>query len=76
MGDDARTKKVTRTGQARRAVDRPAAEQRATESALDDVKAETPFPLSQVITDIERALEHKGFDDRIAEKLAGDPAWG
>ncbi|MGW2857971.1 hypothetical protein ACWDAZ_41440, partial [Streptomyces sp. NPDC001215] len=35
-----------------------------------------PYPLSQVVTDIERALERKSFHDRIAEKLAEDPAWG
>src|SRR5215470_14717344 len=27
------------------------------------------------LTDIEKALERKSFHDRIAEKLASDPAW-
>ncbi|AOR29909.1 MarR family transcriptional regulator [Streptomyces fodineus] len=76
VGDDARTRKVTLTDKARRVVGRLAAEWRATEAALADLEAEIPYPLSQVVTDIERALERKSFHDRIAEKLAEDPAWG
>ncbi|MET8948528.1 winged helix DNA-binding protein [Streptomyces sp. NPDC004542] len=75
VGDDARTKKVTLTDKAHRIVDRLAAEWRATEAAVADLEAEIPYPLSQVVTDIERALEGKSFHDRIAEKLAEDPAW-
>jgi DNA-binding MarR family transcriptional regulator len=76
VGDDARTRKVTLTDKARRVVGRLAAEWRATEAALADLEAEIPYPLSQVVTDIERALERKSFHDRIAEKLAEDSAWG
>lgn len=76
VGDDARTRKVTLTDKARRIVDRLTAEWRATEAAVADLEAEIPYPLSQVVTDIERALERKSFHDRIAEKLAEDPAWG
>ncbi|MER6083831.1 winged helix DNA-binding protein [Streptomyces sp. NPDC001833] len=76
VGDDARTRKVTLTDKARRIVDRLAAEWRATEAAVADLEAEIPYPLSQVVTDIDRALERKSFHDRIAEKLAEDPAWG
>ncbi|MFF4397310.1 MarR family winged helix-turn-helix transcriptional regulator [Streptomyces sp. NPDC001480] len=75
VGDDARTRKVTLTDKARHVIGRLAAEWRATESALADLEAEIPYPLSQVVTDIERALERKTFHDRIAEKLAEDPAW-
>ncbi|WP_189932339.1 MarR family winged helix-turn-helix transcriptional regulator [Streptomyces sulfonofaciens] len=74
-GDDARSKKVTLTDRARGVVDRLAAEWRATEAALEDLEAELPYPLSRVVTDIERALEHRSFHERIAEKLAQDPAW-
>ncbi|MEU8473180.1 MarR family transcriptional regulator [Streptomyces sp. NPDC029006] len=74
VGDDARTRKVTLTDEARRIVGRLAAEWRATEAALADLEAEIPYPLSQVVTDIERALERKSLHDRIAEKLAEDPA--
>ncbi|MFF4360334.1 MarR family winged helix-turn-helix transcriptional regulator [Streptomyces sp. NPDC001604] len=76
VGDDARTRQVTLTDKARRVVDRLAAEWRATEAAVADLEAEIPYPLSQVVTDIERALQSKSFHDRIAEKLAEDPAWG
>jgi len=37
--------------------------------------AEIPYPLSRAVTDIEEALRRKSFHDRIAEKLADDPAW-
>ncbi|MGW4958377.1 MarR family winged helix-turn-helix transcriptional regulator [Nonomuraea sp. NPDC004186] len=75
-GDDARSKKVTLTDRARGVIGRLAAEWRATEAALADLEAELPYPLSQVVTDIEQALERRSFHDRIAEKLAQDPEWG
>jgi len=74
-GDDARSKKVTLTDNARGIVGRLAAEWRATEAAVADIEAEIPYPLTRVVTDIEQALERKSFHDRIAEKLAEDPAW-
>lgn len=74
-GADARSKKVTLTAKARRIAGRLAAEWRATEAALADLEAEIPYPLSQVVTDIDEALQRKSFHDRIAEKLADDPAW-
>src|SRR6516225_7057067 len=60
---------------AARVVDRLAAEWRATEATLAEIEAEIPYPLSQAVTDIEAALRRKSFHDRIAEKLADDPAW-
>ncbi|MFE4973944.1 MarR family winged helix-turn-helix transcriptional regulator [Kitasatospora sp. NPDC056651] len=75
VGEDARTRKVALTDQARGVVDRLAAEWRATEAAIADLEAEIPYPLSRVVTDLERALERRSFRDRIAEKLAQDPAW-
>ncbi|MCF3961215.1 MarR family winged helix-turn-helix transcriptional regulator [Streptomyces fuscigenes] len=74
-GDDARSKKVELTDSARAVVGRLAAEWRATEAALAELEAEIPYPLSRVVGDIERALERRSFHDRIAEKLAEDPAW-
>ncbi|TXC99581.1 MarR family transcriptional regulator [Streptomyces sp. ISID311] len=74
-GDDARSKKVTLTDDARRVAGRLAAEWRATEDALAELEAEIPYPLSRVVTDIEQALARKSFHDRIAERLAADPAW-
>lgn len=74
-GPDARSKRITLTPKARRVVDRLAAEWRATEASLAELEAEIPYPLSRVVTDIQEALRRKGFHDRIAEKLAADPAW-
>ncbi|MFD7908540.1 MarR family winged helix-turn-helix transcriptional regulator [Kitasatospora sp. NPDC059722] len=74
-GDDARSKKVTLTDEARAITGRLAAEWRATEAALAEIEAEIPYPLSRVVADVERALERRSFHDRIAEKLAEDPAW-
>ena len=74
-GSDARSKKVTLTAKARRITGRLAAEWRATEAAIAELEAEIPYPLSRVVTDIEEALRCKSFHDRIAGKLAEDPAW-
>ena len=74
-GADARSKKVSLTTQATRVIGRLAAEWRATESALAEIEAEIPYPLSRVVTDIEEALRRKSFHDRIAENLAQDPGW-
>ena len=74
-GADARSKKVTLTARARRIAGRLAAEWRATEAAVAEIEAEIPYPLSRVVTDIEEVLRRKNFHDRIAEKLAADPAW-
>ncbi|MEO3873472.1 MarR family transcriptional regulator [Nonomuraea sp. B12E4] len=74
-GDDARSKKVTLTDKARGIVGRLAAEWRATEAAVAEIEAEIPYPLTRVVTDIEQALARRSFHDRIAEKLAEDPAW-
>jgi DNA-binding MarR family transcriptional regulator len=74
-GADARSKKVTLTAKATRVVDRLAAEWRATEAAVAELEAEIPYPLTRVVTDIQEALRRKSFHDRIAEKLAEDPAW-
>jgi DNA-binding MarR family transcriptional regulator len=74
-GPDARSKKVDLTTKARRVAGRLAAEWQATEAAITDLEAEIPYPLSRVVADIEQALRRKSFADRIAEKLADDPAW-
>jgi DNA-binding MarR family transcriptional regulator len=74
-GSDARSKKVTLTGQATAIVGKLAAEWRATEAAFADLQAEIPYPMSRVVADMEAALDRKSFHDRIAEKLATDPGW-
>jgi DNA-binding MarR family transcriptional regulator len=75
QGADARSKTVALTAKARRIVGRLAAEWRATEAVIADLEAEIPYPLSQVVTDIENVLRVKSFHARVAEKLAADPAW-
>ena len=74
-GTDARTRKITLTAKARRIIGKLAAEWRATEATVTDIENEIPYPLSQVVTDIEAALRRKSFHDRITEKLADDPDW-
>jgi DNA-binding MarR family transcriptional regulator len=74
-GADARSKKVALTAKARRIAGRLAAEWRATEATVAEIEAEIPYPLSQVVEDIEKALRRKSFHDRIAEKLAADDTW-
>jgi DNA-binding MarR family transcriptional regulator len=74
-GADARSKKVALTAKARRITGRLAAEWRATEAAIAEIEAEIPYPLSQVVTDIEHALQRRSFHDRIAGKLAKDADW-
>jgi DNA-binding MarR family transcriptional regulator len=74
-GSDARSKKVRLTAKARRITGRLAAEWRATEASLAELEAEIPYPLSRAVADVEAALARKSFHDRIAERLAQDPAW-
>jgi DNA-binding MarR family transcriptional regulator len=74
-GADARTKKVALTAKARRSVGLLAAEWRATEAAIAELEAETPYPLSQVVPDMEAALRRRSFHDRILDHLARDPDW-
>jgi DNA-binding MarR family transcriptional regulator len=75
VGADARSKKVTLTAKARKIIPLLAAEWRATGAAVAEIEQEIPYPLTQVVTDIENALRRRSFHDRIADKLADDPAW-
>lgn len=74
-GPDARSKKITLTPMASGIVGRLAAEWRATEAAVAELEAELPYPMTQVVTDIEAALRRTSFHDRIAAKLAEDDEW-
>ena len=68
-GRDARSKQVTLTAKARRITGRLAAEWRATEAAIAELETEIPYPLSRVAADIQTALEHKSFRERILQHL-------
>ena len=74
-GTDGRSKNVVLTAKARKIVGQLAAEWRATEAAVAQLEEEIPYPLTQVVLDIEEALGRRSFHDRVAEKLAADPAW-
>ena len=74
-GSDARSKLVHLTKKAEQIADKLAAEWNATETSLEELEAELPYPLTRVAADIRRALAGQSFHDRIAEKLAKDPAW-
>jgi DNA-binding MarR family transcriptional regulator len=74
-GPDARSKKVALTPKAERIAAKLAAEWRATEASIAELEAEIPYPLTRVTDDIAAALGRRSFHDRIAGKLAQDPAW-
>ncbi|HEY2551185.1 MAG TPA: helix-turn-helix domain-containing protein [Streptosporangiaceae bacterium] len=73
-GQDARSKTVTLTAKAERVAALLAAEWRATESALTELEAEIPYPLTRVAEDIKAALASKSFHDRITERLSAGQA--
>jgi DNA-binding MarR family transcriptional regulator len=74
-GPDARSKKVRLTAKAEQIADKLAAEWNATETSLEELETQLPYPLTRVAADIRQALASKSFHDRIAEKLARDPRW-
>lgn len=69
-GDDARTREVALTDQARAVLPFLETEWRATEQAVAELEAEIPYALSQVVRDLEVALGRRSFHDRIAHRLA------
>ena len=75
QGRDARSKRVSLTPAATALAGKLAAEWRATEAASAELEAELPYPLSRVVRDMEEALARRSFHDRIAARLADDPAW-
>jgi DNA-binding MarR family transcriptional regulator len=74
-GRDARSKKVSLTAKAERVAALLGTEWRATEAVISEIEAEIPYPLTRVVDDIRRVLARRSFHDRIAGKLAADPAW-
>jgi DNA-binding MarR family transcriptional regulator len=68
-GRDARSKRVELTPKAERVAALLAAEWRATETALTELEAELPYPLTRVTEDIRAALARKSFHARISEHL-------
>src|SRR3954447_6871482 len=71
-GRDGRMRQVHLTDRARTLVGRMRAEWQATEQVLAELEAETPYPLSQAVRDLETALQRKSFYQRLSERLAAD----
>ena len=69
-GADGRTRQVVLSERGRAVVPLLEAEWRATEQAIAELEAEIPYPLSQVVHDLEAALARRSFYDRILEHLA------
>src|SRR5262245_54051514 len=69
-GADGRTRKVVLSARGRAVVPFLEAEWRATEQAIAELEAEIPYPLSQVVRDLEAALARRSFHDRILDHLA------
>lgn len=70
--DDARTRRVRLTDRGRQVAPFFAAEWRATEAALIELEQEIPYPLTQVVRDIEQALARRPFRQRLRDHLAVD----
>jgi len=68
-GSDARTRRVQVTDRARDLVGRMRAEWLATEDALAELEAETPYPLSRAVADLNAALDRRSFSERLTEHL-------
>jgi DNA-binding MarR family transcriptional regulator len=69
-GADARTREVVLTDRAREILPFLEAEWRATEAVVAELEAEIPYPLTQVVRDLEAALARRSFHDRIADRIA------
>ena len=73
-GPDARSMRVTLTAKARRITGQLAAEWAATVAAIAELETEIPYPLSRAVADIQTALDHKTFRERILEHLDDAPS--
>jgi DNA-binding MarR family transcriptional regulator len=66
---DGRARLIDLTGEAQRIVTLGEAEWAATEAVLEELEAETPYPMSRVVRDLEAALERRGFTERLREHM-------
>ena len=73
-GPDARSMRVTLTAKARRITGQLAADGAATVAAIAELETEIPYPLSRAVADIQTALDHKTFRERILEHLDDAPS--
>ena len=68
-GSDARTRRVQLTDRARQLAGRMREEWVATEEALAELEAETPYALSRAVADLNAALDRKSFYERLTGRL-------
>lgn len=66
---DGRTRRVQLTYRARELVPLLEAEWAATEAALAELEAELPYPMRQVVGDIQAALARRPFPQRLRDHL-------
>lgn len=67
--DDRRAQRVSLTSRGREVAALGAEEWRATEAAVAELEAETDYPLSRVVHDLEQALTRRAFADRVRSHL-------
>jgi DNA-binding MarR family transcriptional regulator len=71
--DDGRARLIELTGKAQGIVTLGESEWAATEAVLEELEAETPYAMSQVVRDLEAALDRRGFGERLRARMeAGD----
>lgn len=67
--EDGRTRRIRLTEHGRQVAPFFAAEWRATEASLIELEREIPYPLTQVVRDIEAALSRRSFRERLRDHL-------
>ena len=68
---DGRARLIALTPQATPIVELGEAEWAATEAALEELEAETPYPMSRLVGDIEAALGRRSFTERLRSQMEG-----
>jgi len=71
-GADARTRSIGLTAKGKEVVPLLEAEWRATQEAISELESEIPYPLGQVVCDLESALGRRSFYERISERIPDD----
>ncbi|SBT49806.1 MarR family transcriptional regulator [Micromonospora auratinigra] len=67
---DGRTRRIRLSERGRELLPLLQAEWRATEATVRELEAETPYPLSRAVEDINAALARRSFKQRLADNLA------
>lgn len=75
-GTDARTREVVLTEKAEALIPFLEDEWRATEAAVAELDAAVPYPMTQVVADLERLLAERSFAERVSHQLCQPPRAG